>query len=676
MTKARIAMLLAGTALLGGWAADSSKAPSAQAAGQPAAATTQRVDNFLLVDQNLVAHELTRFGDAPAVVLVSQTLSDPGAGAAADKLASAYGAKGVEVWALDSNPADTMAAIQGATAKSGQKTPVLMDDDQIVGESLGVARSGEAFVINPKTWSVVWHGAAAGAGAALEAVLAGQAPGAGAPADGPVIAMAQPKAGLTYVKDVAPILEKRCVACHSQGGIGPFAMSSYEMVKGFAPMIREVIRTDRMPPYNADPRVGHFSDDKNLSSAEIKTIVRWVETGAARGDGADPLKVAHHVVADWPMGKPDLVLNIPAYKVPASGAVNWQRPYVVNPETTGHWIRASEVKPGDRQAVHHVLTGWMTEAPKNGVASEDKWKGSVGRYAVGSEADIFDKDVGTYLPPGGAVGFQMHYTPYGKEVTDNTQIGIYFADKAPKYIMREIAISNPTIEIPPGAPYHMESAYLEFPKDALVYSAFVHAHYRATASDLWLQYPDGKRELLLSLPRYDFNWQRAYEFAKPVKVPAGGKLIARYWYDNSKRNPHNPDPKINVTWGEQSWNEMLFTQLQFRWLDETAEKQVKSDERFLDGRLMGFLDQDVDGKLEKSEMRGQIGKMLLAQWDAIDTDHDGSIDKAELKAGQGKLQMFGGGRRRSAAEEFNGPGEGPVPASKPATSGASPTSGK
>jgi hypothetical protein len=476
------------------------------------------------------------------------------------------------------------------------------------------------------------------------------------------------------VKDVAPILEKNCVGCHSTGGIGPFAMSNYAMVKGFAPMIGEVIRTDRMPPYHADPHVGHFSDSKRLSPDEIKTLVHWVEAGAPRGEGADPLGKAPVVAAEWPLGKPDLVLNIPAYKVPAGGAIAWQRPFVVNPESQGHWIRASMVKPGDRQAVHHVLTGWMTEAPKNGIASEDKWRGSVGRYAVGSEADVFDKDVGTYLPAGGAVGFQMHYTPYGKEVVDNTQIGLYFTDKAPKYIMREIAISDPTIDIPPGEAYHREMAYLEFPKDALLYSAFVHAHYRATASDLWIQYPDGKQKLLLSMPRYDFNWQRAYTFAEPLKVPAGAKLIAHYWYDNSKRNPHNPDPSIHVTWGEQSWNEMLFTQLEFRWMDETAANQINSDARFLDGRLMGFIDKNLDGKIQKAELRGQIGKALAAQFDAIDTDHDGSIDKAELKAGQSKLQMFGGRRNRSAAEEFNGPGEGPVPPTPAASS--SPTAGR
>ena len=672
MNIRRIALMGAGAVLLAGLAG--SAAPLAMASASAPQVMGAPVGNFLLADQNLVAHELYRLADAPAVVLIAHQMGDTAAAATAtalNGLSSSYGAKGVEFMMLDSSQKDRMEALQAETAKTGLKIPVLMDDNQIVGESLGVTRSGEAFVINPKTWQVVYHGPVAELGGALDAILAGKpAPAATGMASGAVIAFPSrgQTAQLTYVKDVAPILEKNCVACHSKGGIGPFAMSSYEMVKGFAPMIREVIRTDRMPPYNADPHVNKFADNKNLSSDEIRTLVHWVEAGAPRGAGTDPLKVTEHAAAEWPLGKPDLILNVPAYKVPASGAIAWQRPFVVNPETTGHWIRASMVKPGDRQAVHHVLTGWMTGPPANGVASEDKWRGSVGRYAVGSEADVFDKDVGTWMPAGGAVGFQMHYTPYGKEVVDHTQIGIYFTDKKPKYIMREAAISDPTIDIPPGEAYHKEISYLEFPKEALLYSAFVHAHYRATASDLWIQYPDGKQKLLLSLPRYDFNWQRAYEFAQPVKVPAGAKLIARYWYDNSKRNPHNPDPKIDVTWGEQSWQEMLFTQIQFRWMDETADHQIDSEKRFLDGRLMGFIDKNLDGKIEKSELRGQIGKMILAKFDEIDTNHDGVIDKAEMTAGQSKLTMFGGNRRRNAAEEFNGPGEAsPGPASPTAS---------
>jgi Redoxin/EF hand len=667
----RIAMLMGGVTLLAGCAVNQG-APSALASASPVAATApMRVSDFLLVDQNLEAHQLYRLADAPAVVIVTQQNGDAvvrGLAPKLNKLAADYGAKGVEFMMLNPSANDSMEAIQAEAAKAGYKIPVLMDGNQIIGESLGVARSGEAIIINPQTWQVVYHGAVAGMPAALDALLAGKAVAAAGSGElGAAIAFParSQKAELTYVKDVAPILEKRCVACHEEGGIGPFAMSNYAMVKGFAPMIAEVIRTDRMPPYHADPHVGKFSDSKRMTPEEIKTLVHWVEAGSPRGEGEDPLAKAHLVAADWPLGKPDLVFNIPSFKVAASGVVDYQRPYTVNPETQGHWIRATSVKPGDRQAVHHVLSGWMPDKPSGKTSNEGMWRQSVGRYAVGSEADVYDGAIGTYLPAGGAIGFQMHYTPYGKEVVDNSQIGVYFAKEPPKYIMRQTVISDPGIDIPPNAGRHMEMAYQEFPKDALLYDAFIHAHYRATASDLWIQYPDGKKKLLIALPRYDFNWQRAYTFAEPVKIPAGSRLIAHYWYDNSKRNPHNPDPNIEVTWGEQSFQEMLFTQVDFRWMDETAAAQIDSDSRFADTRLLGFLDKDLDGKVEKAELRGQIGKALLAQFDALDTDHDGSLDKAELKVAMSKMGM---GRRRapSPAEQFNAPAGSPA---------ASPTAG-
>ncbi len=531
--------------------------------------------------------------------------------------------------------------------------PVLLDPNQLIGEILGVTRSAEAYVINPKTWTIAYRGPVSGVAGALEALAAGRAaPAATGPLGAP-IAFPSRGAGakLTYVKDVAPILEKNCVGCHQEGGIGPMKLTSYEMVKGFSPMIREVIRTDRMPPYNADPHVSKFSDTKNLTPAEIKTLVHWVEAGAPRGEGADPLAGTRHTAAEWPLGKPDLILNIPAYKVPASGIVDYQRPFTENPLTQGKWIRATTVKPGDRQAVHHVLTGWMKDVPKAGeTASETRWRGSVGGYAVGAESNVFSGEVGTYLPAGGAVGYQMHYTPYGKETVDNTQIGVYFREDMPKYIMRGVVVIDPTITIAPNAKRHKEVAYVEFPNDALLYSAFPHAHYRAYSSDLWLQTPDGKKKLLLTLPRYDFNWQRSYTFAEPIKIPAGSRLIANYVYDNSKANPSNPDPTIKVTWGEQSHEEMLFTSLSFRWLDETAAKQVDSDARFAQTRLIGMMDDNIDGKLQKAELKGQMGNMIAMAFPKIDKNGDGGLDRMELAAAQSMLPN----RRR---QQSDGPNE-------------------
>jgi hypothetical protein len=653
--KLGVLALLASAAALYGFTSDtgaSNGASSATAHATGAAASAPaKVDNFMLVDADMEAHELYRLADAKAVVIVTQSNGDAvvrGQAPALKALKAAYTAKGVEFMMLNSSLKDSREAIQAEAAKAGFDTPILMDSNQLVGESLGVTRSAEVLVVDPKTWTVAYRGAMAGAGKALDALSAGREV---AMAQGPAskgAAIAFPERGATkvsYTKDIAPILEAKCVACHEEGGIGPFAMTNYAMVKGFAPMIREVIRTDRMPPYHADPHVGTFSDNQRLSPDQVKTLVHWIEAGSARGDGPDPLGAVKRVAQEWPLGKPDVLINVPAYTIPASGVVDYQRPAVASPLTEGKWVRAATIKPGSRQGVHHLLTGWMAEVPADGRSSETKWAASLGAgYAVGAESNIMPANTGTYLPPGGAIGFQAHYTPFGKEVVDKSQIALYFYDKPPELIMHSVVVIDNSISIPAGEARHKEVAYVEFPHDALLYSAFPHAHYRAYSSDLWIRYPDGKEKLILSLPRYDFNWQRSYTFAEPIKVPAGSKLIAHYVYDNSKRNPSNPDPKINVTWGEQSFQEMLFTSLSFRWADETAQHRVNYEGEMAGNRLMGMLDDNLDGKIEKAELKGRMGDMLGKYFDVLDKNHDGALDKTELAAAQAMM-----GPRRSAA---------------------------
>ncbi|MGZ6019052.1 MAG: hypothetical protein ACXWKO_10315 [Phenylobacterium sp.] len=641
-----------------------STAPSALQAARGASATegmapSARVDNFLLVDAGLRAYELYRMSDDKAVVLVTQSNGDAvmrGQAPALNALKAAYAGKGVEFMMLNSNLKDTREAILAEAAKAGYEAPVLVDSYQLVGESLGVTRSAEAIVIDPKTWRVAWRGPLAGAGKALDAITAGQpvtvasaaGPNAlrGAAIDFPARTA---RTQVTYVKDVAPILEAKCVACHEEGGIGPFAMTSYAAVKGFAPMIREVVRTGRMPPFDADPHVGKFVGDKHLTPEQTKTLVHWIEAGSPRGDGPDPLGTKRLVAAEWPLGTPDVVLDVPAYKIPASGVVDYQHPWVANPGTGGKWLRASTIKVESRAGVHHLLTGLLAETPKPGQpAFESGWGASIGTYAVGTESEVAPTNVGTYIPPGGAIGFQGHYTPFGKEVTDHTKIALYYYkdSEKPQGVMHNVDITNNAIEIPPNDPHHVEVAYMDFPHDAVLYSAFIHAHYRGTASDLTIRYPDGKEKLLIAVPRYQFGWQPHYTFAEPVSIPAGSRLIAHYAYDNSRHNPANPDPNKTVIWGEQSWEEMFFTRLRYRWADETSAHLVKYDQELQDGRILGSLDANMDGKIEKAELKGLLGKMLLPRWDQLDANHDGVLDKSEIEAAT--KSIFGARRRQQA----------------------------
>ncbi|MGZ3402681.1 MAG: redoxin domain-containing protein [Phenylobacterium sp.] len=612
-----------------------------------AAAVPAQVDNFRLVTAAGRSEDLYRYHDASAVVLVMHAVGSPEIhklAPALERLAATYTPKGVKVMMLNSSGKDTRAAALTEAAALGLTMPILMDDNQLAGDQLGAERVSEVFVIDPRSWKVIYRGALgdgkAGAAPALDALLAGKTLAvAQIPATGARISFpdrsAQAKAAaekISYSQTIAPIIEAKCIACHEQGGIAPFAMDGYAKVKGFAPMIRETLRTHRMPPWDADPKVGHFKDDKSLTPDEIKTMVRWIEAGAPRGDGPDRLAEVRHVAPEWPLGKPDLIIDIPSYKIPASGVVDYQYPVVTNPLTEGRWLKASTARVQQRQAVHHILSGYIAPG-QDKMGGMTIWGGSVGGYTVGMESIVQPTGIGTYIPAGGSFGYQMHYTPFGKEVLSTQQIGLYFykPGETPDLMMRENVIVNQFIKIPANTEAHQEVSYLDFPHDALLYSAVVHAHYRGTYSNLKIRYPDGSEKQILNVPHYDFNWQRMYEFAEPIKVPAGSKLIATYIYDNSKRNAANPDPNKEIVWGDQSFEEMFYTSLRYRWVDETAAKQTRYDEDMEKTRLIAMMDSNLDGKIQKSELRGPIGEAILPHFEQLDVNKDGGIDAKEFE---------------------------------------------
>src|SRR5436190_18546897 len=333
MTRSKVLMAGAASAvaLALGYVGVSALTSTAFAAGDVATAA-KRIDNFRLASADLQSYELYRMADAPAVVILTQQNGCAASAASAavlQTLKSQYKDKGVEFLMLNSTPANNRDSILAEGKKLGGDIPILMDANQLTGENLQVAKAGEVIVINPKTWQVAFRGAldAKSGAQVLDQVIAGQPvkvaakAASGCTIDFPARAHAAEFTKISYAKQVAPILEEKCVACHQPGGIGPMELTSYDKVKGFSPMIREVIRTQRMPPYQADPSVGHFSDDKRLSADQIKTLIHWIEAGAPRGDGVDLLAQTRHEAPEWPLGKPDVILDIPAYTIPASGIV-------------------------------------------------------------------------------------------------------------------------------------------------------------------------------------------------------------------------------------------------------------------------------------------------------------------------------------------------------------------
>jgi mono/diheme cytochrome c family protein len=648
LAAAAVATGLAGTALAAG----------------PASLVGTRVDNFVLTDQAGVGHELRYHKKAPAIVIVTTAVGDPESDRALSALGAlspAYKAKGVEFLALNSK--DSRDAIIKAAAKSA--VPVLADDLQLVGRSLGVSRTGEAFVVDPKTWKVVYHGPVeakgAGLAAALDAVLAGKAPAvAAAPVNGAPIAFPDRAksadfAKISYAREVAPILNAKCVSCHTQGGMAPFAMDGYKTVKGFSPMIREVVRTRRMPPFHADPHYGAWQNDMSLTAAEMKTLVNWVEAGAPRGDGPDPMAVARDPIPDWPLGKPDLIVKVPAFDVPASGIIDYQDWSVPTNLTEGKWLKATAWKAGATPVVHHALAGWIPEVRADGRGFS--WNTSMGGYGPGGETNLSPESTGTYIPPGGSFAFQMHYTAVGKPMRDETQVGLYFYKDEPKYIFRQASVTDFSIELPAGAARHKERAYLEFPHDALIYGTQPHCHSRCYSTKLTLQYPDGKQKVLLNQPRYDFGWQREYIFDKLLEVPAGSKLIAEYVFDNSDGNAANPDHTKDVTFGEQTSEEMLFTFVRYRWKDETSTSRKDDFQKALQaGVMFGALDDDMDGKLQLAEFRNSPRFAPFKQFFPLaDGNKDGGIDKTEMASAMAMMQKMRAGAPKSTASATPAP---------------------
>jgi hypothetical protein len=621
------------------------------------------VDDFMLPDQAYLAHQLYRMSDAKAVVVITYAAGDATVRRDAPAfmaLKQAYAGKGVEFMMLDSRLGERRATVIPDARAAGLEMPILFDYEQLVGEQLGVTRAAEVIVIDPKTWTVAWRGPVQGPvrevldglAAGRKVALAARAAKGGAIAF-PERARAHEFAKISYARTVAPIIQKKCTGCHQPGGIGPMPLNTYEQIKGFSPMIREVIRTRRMPPYLADETVGAFQDDERLTSDEMKTLVHWVEAGAPRGEGEDPLAKVKFQAPDRPLGKPDVIVEIPAVKIPASGVLDYQRPVVANPMPEGRWMKATTFRISDRQVVHHILTGVVSGDVQPGrTASEAEWGASLGGYGPGRGSNIQPPDTGVWVPPSGGVAFQNHYTPYGRETVEKTQMGIYFYPKGqePKYVLRTFGIFDFSIVIPPGEQYHPEVASIVFPKDAVIYGLTPHAHHRGGSAQVSIRYPDGREEMLLALPRYDFNWQYEYMLAKPLKAPAGSRVITRWTYDNSARNPQNPDPKREIRWGEQSSEEMLALYLHYRWVDETVAHQTPEYDKLMQaGLMMGAMDDDMDDRLQPAELRGNMGEGLKKYFALIDADKDGAIDGKELAAAQKFMSRRRGGQAAGTA---------------------------
>jgi hypothetical protein len=379
--------------------------------------------------------------------------------------------------------------------------------------------------------------------------------------------MAGPR--VTFYKDVLPILEQRCQECHRPGEIAPMSLLSYAETRPWAKSIREAVLTRKMPPWLADPKYGHFSNDRSLSQTQIDTLANWVDGGTAEGDPHEaPPPLASQ--QGWTIGTPDAVFEMPRpFPIPAKGTVAYQ--YIILPThfSEDKWIQKVEVRPSDHRIVHHAVvyirepgSKWLEGQPGSVAFSVPLAKGFTTSdilmvYTPGNSQDEWNPGMAKKIKAGSGLVLQMHYTANGQAVMDRTRVGIVFAKEPPKLAILTLQMGNDKFLIPPGDPSYRVSVSGTLPNDALLISLFPHMHLRGKSFEYSIARPNGNIETLLKINDYDFNWQLNYRLSEPRKIPAGTRLLWTASFDNSPNNPRNPDSKAEVRFGEQSWEEMM-----------------------------------------------------------------------------------------------------------------------
>jgi len=362
--------------------------------------------------------------------------------------------------------------------------------------------------------------------------------------------------GPTFSRDVAPIVFKNCISCHRNGEIAPMSLMNYKEVRPWARAIREKVATRDMPPWHADPKYGEWRNDRRMSQADVDTIVKWVDGGAKEGDPKD-LPPSPTFASGWQIGQPDQIFYMPEeFTVPAQGTVPYTYFTVPTNFKEDRYIEALEARAGDLSVVHHIVI-YVREPGNEQPKRRDIGTGLLGALSPGMTPFRSSPGTAKLIKAGSNLVFQMHYTPSGKVTKDRSMVGLIYSKKPVDKAITTTAAYDMRFAIPANAKNYEVKASYEFDEDSEIVSFSPHMHLRGKDFLYRAIYPDGRSEVLLSVPEYDFNWQVYYYPKKSLKMPKGTKIEAIAHFDNSTGNPMNPDPNKVVRFGEQTWEEMM-----------------------------------------------------------------------------------------------------------------------
>ena len=523
-----------------------------------------RIIDFALLDEKGVFHQLSRYQHKDAVVLMSFDQSCqfmPAMLAEYDDIVSEFSSNGIELLLIDSEGLG-----REMLASLRLNVPILEDSGQLVSESLGFENSGEVLMLNPERLSVYFRGPVSSdlrtslnSMESIQDTLELEPRGCKIEYPDKV---AHELNTPDYATDVAPIIIENCVACHNQGGVGPFAFDSYVMVLGWSPMIREVLMNKRMPPMQVDPDIGHSDNARYLPTKELQTLVHWIDAGAPRGLSAtDPLENFEPANEDrWVLGEPDYIVSAKSHDVPPTGVLDYVYDRADLPFVEDKWLRAVEYKAGDSSVLHHLVT--FVTAP-----DEDFWgkerdeiyteRRFVESYSPGKvNAKIFEKGTGVFIPKGSSLSMQFHYVTNGRRTTDSSRIGLYFSEEQ-NLRERLVQVVSSRFVLPPNEPNFELQADFVFESPVVLTGVRAKMNYRGKRMKFSIEEADGIIKDIFSIPAYNYGWQPHYKLNEPLVLEAGTKIYVRGALDNSISNPTNPDPDKEVTFGLNSWDEMF-----------------------------------------------------------------------------------------------------------------------
>ncbi len=579
-------------------------------------------------------------------------------GSRLQKLAEDFQNQGVEFLGINSNRQDSMDDVKTYVKQHALKFPIVKDYDNKVADYFQAQRTPEV-IVQDAQGKIRYRGGIDNQytpgiarteatehylETALKELIAGQ----------PVTLTKTEPAGcligklpktktptkLTYAREVSRILQKHCVECHRPGEIGPFSLTEYEEVLGWGEMILEVIEDNRMPPWHANPEHGQFANARHMPKSDQQTLREWVAGGMPFGD-AKNLPKPFECIPDWQLPrKPDQILSMSnrPFTVKAQGVVDYQY-FVIDPQfQEDKWITAAQVIPGNSRVVHHCIV--FIRPPDT---AKFRGGGFLTGYVPGQRAVLLPPGRARKVPAGSRLVFQMHYTPTGTEQTDLTKVGILFAQESEvTHEVFTLTALNKDFEIPPGhANFAVAGGLSRLPKTGAILAITPHMHYRGKSFRV-LADRDDQTEVLLDVPRYDFNWQHIYELSKPLPLSSMDRLRFEARFDNSPNNPTNPDPARHVTWGDQTWEEMAIAFFEISMPRETPinrptkrntpAKSITDQDRKATEYVEKFFnrfDKNLDGEILKSELPLSQQRFGFRQFDR---DGNGRIEREELQA--------------------------------------------